>query len=279
MICRLSQKLNTKIKAGKLGEMPLNENPYADWTAHLFTVGRTQYIIVTNTKSLYSVVVQGKGITNDKKFIERVLSTVREFMKDDGQEFVYRKFIEPASDNVQFGKALNRSVTGSLNELIKFAELWLIEDELSPYDVGFRLNDTRMSALAWAGSHNYGIPKEAFKLLADSCGSNDSGDVARPMKSDGRTEFMELEQLPNVGPAIADDLRLIGVSSPQDLLGKDPYTLHDDLCRTTGVRHDPCELDVFIAAVRFMDGEPKKPWWKYTAERKRELAAKTKGKA
>jgi hypothetical protein len=26
-----------------------------------------------------------------------------------------------------------------------------------------------------------------------------------------------------------------------------------------------------------MEGEPKKPWWKYTAERKRELAARRKG--
>jgi hypothetical protein len=32
-----------------------------------------------------------------------------------------------------------------------------------------------------------------------------------------------------------------------------------------------------IAAVRFMAGEAKKPWWKYTAERKRELAARSNG--
>lgn len=99
------------------------------------------------------------------------------------------------------------------------------------------------------------------------------------MPSDDRTELTELEQLPNVGPAIADDLRLIGISSPQDLLGKDPYTMHDDLCHTTRVRHDPCELGVFIAAVRFMAGEPSKPWWKYTVQRKRKLAAKAKGNA
>ena len=58
------------------------------------------------------------------------------------------------------------------------------------------------------------------------------------MQSDDRTELTELEQIPNVGPAIADDLRLIGVTSPQDLLGKDPYKMHDDLCHTTGVRQD-----------------------------------------
>ena len=80
MILRLSQKLSTKIKAGTLKAMPLDENPYADWSCHLFTVDRTQYILVSNTKSLYSCVLYGKGITNDYPFIQRVLSSLREFM-------------------------------------------------------------------------------------------------------------------------------------------------------------------------------------------------------
>ena len=46
------------------------------------------------------------------------------------------------------------------------------------------------------------------------------------------------------------------------------------MCRLTGQRHDPCLLDTFITAVRFMEGEPKKPWWKYTAERKKTLEAR-----
>ena len=94
------------------------------------------------------------------------------------------------------------------------------------------------------------------------------------MKSVNRADITDLEKIPNVGPAIAANLRLIGVLSPEDLLGKDPYMMHEDLCRITGVRHDPCVIDVFIAAVRFMAGEPAKPWWKYTPERKRTLAKK-----
>ena len=62
-----------------------------------------------------------------------------------------------------------------------------------------------------------------------------------------------------------------------DLRGRDPYALYDELCRATGIRHDPCLLDTFIAAVRFMEGEPKKPWWKYTAERKRVMAKRRSG--
>jgi hypothetical protein len=89
-----------------------------------------------------------------------------------------------------------------------------------------------------------------------------------------RSEFTELEQLPNIGPAIAADFKLLGVARPQDLLGRDPYALYDELCRMTKQRHDPCLLDTFIAAVRFMGGEPAKPWWAYTAERKRALKAR-----
>ena len=93
-----------------------------------------------------------------------------------------------------------------------------------------------------------------------------------------RTAYTELEQLPNVGPVVAADLRLLGVARPEDLIGRDPYAMYDELCRLTGQRHDPCLLDTFIAAVRFMEGGPKRPWWKYTAERKRELAARDAGR-
>ncbi len=148
MILRLSQKLNTKIDAGTLKAMPLDENPYADWSCHLFTADRTQYILISNTPSLYSSVLYGKGITNDSVFIERTLSTLREFMEDDGQLFVYQRFIAPSSGLVSFAKALNRSVIGSMNELIGYATLLLETEEISPHDLGFRLNDTLLSALA-----------------------------------------------------------------------------------------------------------------------------------
>lgn len=89
-----------------------------------------------------------------------------------------------------------------------------------------------------------------------------------------RETAVKLEDLPNVGPSIAGDLRGIGVTHPGDLAGRDPYALFDTLCTTTGVRHDPCVLDVFISAVRFMEGAPAHKWWHYTDERKRMLATR-----
>jgi len=167
MILRLSTKLNTKIKAGKLKAMPLDDNPYADWSCHLFTAGRTQYIIISNTRSLYSCVLYGKGITNDYPFIERMLSSLREFMEDDGQSFIFQRFVAPARNTVRFATELNRSVTGSMNDLIGHATAWLEYGDIAPHDLGFRLNDILLSALAIDKSAKYGKPNEAFKRLAE----------------------------------------------------------------------------------------------------------------
>ena len=98
------------------------------------------------------------------------------------------------------------------------------------------------------------------------------------MKKIARAHVTALEDLPNVGVAVAADFRRIGIRTPRSLAGRDPYKLYEALNRATGARHDPCVLDTFIAAVRFMDGAPARPWWKYTAERKRALAAKKVGR-
>jgi hypothetical protein len=91
-----------------------------------------------------------------------------------------------------------------------------------------------------------------------------------------RLHMTALEELPNVGPAIAADFVRLGIRTPRELAGRDPYALYDQLNRVTGTRHDPCVLDTFISAVRFVDGAPARPWWKYTAERKRALAKRAR---
>ena len=84
----------------------------------------------------------------------------------------------------------------------------------------------------------------------------------------------DLEDIPNVGPSVASSLRTAGITAPADLVGVDPYHLYDHLNVVTGLRHDPCLLDTFISAVRFMEGAPPVPWWTYTPERKQALAAR-----
>lgn len=84
---------------------------------------------------------------------------------------------------------------------------------------------------------------------------------------------MRLEQIPNIGSSVANDLRLIGIREPAQLIGRNAHSLYQALCEKTASRQDPCVLDTFISAVRFMEGAPPLPWWHYTAERKRAYPA------
>lgn len=91
----------------------------------------------------------------------------------------------------------------------------------------------------------------------------------RPRSSDVPANARELLSIPNVGPATALDLVRLGVSAPRQLSGRNPDDLYDALCKIDGVRHDPCVRDVFAAVVAYANGEPARPWWAFTPERKK----------
>ena len=86
-----------------------------------------------------------------------------------------------------------------------------------------------------------------------------------------REEVVLLTHLPNIGPSLAGDLRLIGIQTPAELTGRDPYALFEALCEATQQRHDPCVLDIFISVTRFMNGGPPAVWWQFNKERKKTL--------
>ena len=161
MILRLTLKLSKKIGIAPLPAVPFDEirNPLIDWNAQLFTAQRIQYIILTNTVSLYSMVMYGRGITNDRKFTQGVLSCMREFMTVDGNEFLYEKYIEPQGNEMFFSKIVDRRVTGSMNDLVFQAKVHLDMRQLSPSDVSLRLNESPMSYL------NYNRPKDELQKL------------------------------------------------------------------------------------------------------------------
>lgn len=97
MIFHLSQKLNAKIKAGRLVELPMDENPFADWSGHLFTIGRTQYILVSNTKSLFSTVILDKGINESSSpMIISRLSSAAASLRVPGRSNSPRRSTEPS---------------------------------------------------------------------------------------------------------------------------------------------------------------------------------------
>jgi hypothetical protein len=90
------------------------------------------------------------------------------------------------------------------------------------------------------------------------------------MKNPDRTTVSKLEELPNIGRAMAADLRSIDIDHPQKLIGKNPFRLHRELCQRSGLKHDPCVIDVFMSVIHFMEGGEPRPWWSFTEQRKKQ---------
>jgi hypothetical protein len=85
---------------------------------------------------------------------------------------------------------------------------------------------------------------------------------------DGRA----LADLAGVGRATLEDFRKLGISSVAALKKQSPTALYVKLCGITGVRQDPCVLDVFSCAIA-QARNPALPaaqrnWWYWSARRK-----------
>lgn len=87
-----------------------------------------------------------------------------------------------------------------------------------------------------------------------------------------RDHMRRFTDLPNIGPAMARDFACLGYDHPQQLVGADPLALYASLCETSGRYQDPCVLDTLMSVTDFLGGGKARPWWHYTAERKRRYA-------
>jgi len=83
-----------------------------------------------------------------------------------------------------------------------------------------------------------------------------------------RINVNNLQDIPNVGKATENNLNILGINKPDQLIGRDPYKMYNELCYATNQKYDLCLIDVFISAVNFMEGGPPKKWWEFTEERK-----------
>ena len=166
MIIRLSQKLATKIRSGSLSEVPLHERQIADWSATLFNVGRTHYVLLSNTSSLFTCLMIAKGLTNSELFEQRAAEVIGDAVRRFGQNHKQRitEFQSPFS----YAKSLNRSVIGSMNDLV-FGGRLIIEGGIDLQETADRLNTTPLKALTNRDGRRYANPSEVFlRIIEDA---------------------------------------------------------------------------------------------------------------
>lgn len=167
MILRLTVKLAQKIGLAPLPDLPYDKgrNPLLDWHAHLFTVQRMQYILATNTASLYSLVMPGRGIATDRQFVQTFSDSLQAFLSGQGQQPTVTGGLPSPDLNAAFAKITDRRILGSMNDFIFQSKIRMGEGQQTPFIVSYYLNETPMSYL------QYRSPKEVFQELLRQAGT------------------------------------------------------------------------------------------------------------
>jgi hypothetical protein len=81
-----------------------------------------------------------------------------------------------------------------------------------------------------------------------------------------------LRDLAGIGQSVESNLRLLGITTVDELARVSGDFLYSELCRATGVRQDPCVLDTFRCVVA-QARNPALPveernWWWWSRQRK-----------
>lgn len=84
-----------------------------------------------------------------------------------------------------------------------------------------------------------------------------------------RVVLKQLKDLRNVGKATLKDLKILGITSIEELSEQDPTFLFQELEKRTGHRHDPCVWDVFAAIIHEAKTGETTNWWSWTGKRKK----------
>lgn len=82
-----------------------------------------------------------------------------------------------------------------------------------------------------------------------------------------KTDRHPLEEIPGVGPSLANDLQRLGYQSVPELKGQDPEELYTRLIGIEGKPVDRCVLYVFRCAVYYAQTPEPAPeklnWWNW----------------
>ena len=159
MIIRCTEKLSKKLKIDPITKVKRDPGPFLEWYANLFTANRAQYILVTEAKSLLSVIIYGRGVVDDNIFVSRFLSFLREYLDEKSNRIIFERIIGPNSAQITMSKTVSKSILGSMNDMVSMSKFISQREDVSPMYLTEYINRTPFKVI------DYKSPLEAFGNL------------------------------------------------------------------------------------------------------------------
>lgn len=163
LYCTRKAAKEAGLSEAQLTKDPQDDSPLGSWHVNLFFRRRKKCLMFTNTRTLYSFVVE-----NVKRAAVKDLASL--FRKELQRSLFHEEFsaeiirkVTPANENIQFARASNRSVLSSMNDLIwqhdGYAETVEEQGREDLVAVNRQIDRTPMGML------KYAFPVEKFKEL------------------------------------------------------------------------------------------------------------------
>ena len=146
---RVTNKIAKKLK---LSEYTIDKQTdyifFETWFVNLFRADKKEYIISTEATSLFSIVIEGVGVTNTKwfeaKFNKYLIEYANEQFLNEKLEIYYMN----KHQNFYY-KTNDKKIIGSQNDLIYNAIYHLEYDELDFFETSIRINQMPMSLIKY----------------------------------------------------------------------------------------------------------------------------------
>lgn len=116
MIIRCARKVAEKIKVVLPAYSP--EPLGSEWYTNLFRYRGQQFLLVTESKSLLSVVVRGRGITSRQPFLTAFRTAIEDYVRARRRGSVLGNQLSFQPGGAAFHTTNNRRVLGSMNDPI-----------------------------------------------------------------------------------------------------------------------------------------------------------------
>ena len=161
MNLQLTKNLSDRLKPRLNDVQLLSHNDIDDFHCNLIKFGRSNCILITNDKTLYSFFLFGLKADDFKHFEEVIRERVFKLLVESGlSQNQFEKILE-SMETFNYCKTSNRSVIASMNDMKKRIEIFL-EREDNIYEINKKLNKTPYKTVG------YKYPIDLFSQMLKS---------------------------------------------------------------------------------------------------------------
>ena len=148
---RCTQKMFDELRIFRKSVGEPEDGFLGSWFAHIFKIGRKKCVLFMNDQTLYTVLLYGMKKKDFENLNRRFVSGLTANLLQDGFPSEVVASVGMACHPMAWGKTNNRSVLGSMNDLIfvckVMAERRDLELEVELLELNQGLNKTPMSSL------------------------------------------------------------------------------------------------------------------------------------